>query len=101
MDVNSNELKELIASNELVVVDFWAPWCGPCKVMGPVFQELAEDNPDIAIKKVNIDEERDLAMEFAVRSIPSFLYIKNGKIVDKLHGTHDKATLQNKIEEHE
>jgi thioredoxin 1 len=100
MDVNFDELNSLIDSGELVVVDFWAQWCNPCKVMGPVYTELANDNPDVNIKKIEIDKETEAAHKFGVRNIPAFLFFKDGEVVDRLFGTHDKEVLQAKIDEH-
>ena len=81
-----------------LVVDLWAPWCGPCRMVGPVISELANDYEGrIIVGKCNVDEEEDLAMEFGVRSIPTILFFKGGQLVDKFVGAAPKATLDEKF----
>ena len=82
-----NFQQEVLDSEQLVVVDFWADWCGPCKMVAPVMDELAEDYDGRAkIAKLNVDEERDLAKKYRVMSIPSILFFKNGNEVDRIVG---------------
>lgn len=97
MDVNSKNFKEeVLNSNMPVLVDFWASWCGPCKMMSPVVEEIANDMEGKAkVCKVNIDEEQALAMEYSIMSIPTFLIFKDGKVVNTVIGVQDKEKLVN------
>lgn len=80
------------------LVDFWAPWCGPCRMIAPVIEELAEDFEGKAnICKVNTDEEQDIAVKFGIRSIPTIMFFKNGEMVDQVVGAQSKQALAEKI----
>ena len=88
--------EEVINSNIPVLVDFWATWCGPCRMLAPVIEEIAEEyEKEIKVGKVNVDEERDLAMRFGIESIPTVLLFKAGKIVSKSVGFRTKEQLEN------
>ncbi len=90
----------LAESDKPVVVDFWAPWCGPCQRMGPIFQELADELADqMTLIKVNVDEEGALAQQFGIQSIPSIVIFKDGKEVDRIMGVAPKDTLKQQIEQ--
>jgi thioredoxin 1 len=81
-----------------LVVDLWAPWCGPCRMVGPVISELAADyDGKIVVGKCNVDEEDDIAMEMGVRNIPTILFFKGGQLVDKFVGAAPKSTLDEKF----
>ena len=81
-----------------LVVDLWAPWCGPCRMVGPVVSELAADyDGKIVVGKCNVDEEDDIAMEMGVRNIPTILFFKGGQLVDKFVGAAPKSTLDEKF----
>jgi thioredoxin len=85
-ELNSNTFDALVQSNAFVLVDFWAPWCGPCINFAPVFEALAQKNPHITFAKVNIDESPDLADRFRVRSIPTFVLFVNGRARGEVQG---------------
>lgn len=90
-----------LADNAVAVVDFWAEWCGPCRLIGPVIDELASDYEGRAtIGKVNVDENPEISMKYKVRSIPTILFIKDGEVVDKHVGTATKAALEEKLNAH-
>lgn len=91
--------RELLETGKLALVDFWAPWCGPCKMLGPVIEELAETIDYAAIAKVNVDEAGELASEYGVMSIPTIVFLKDGKEVQRLVGLRGKAELVKVLEE--
>lgn len=89
---------ESVTSNGISLVDFWAPWCGPCRMIAPVIEELAEEFEGKAnICKVNTDEEQDLAVKYGVRSIPTIIFMKDGEVVDTMIGASSKQALADKI----
>lgn len=84
--------------NGVTLVDFWAPWCGPCRMLAPVIDELANDFEGKAkICKVNTDEEQDIAVKYGIRSIPTIMFFKDGELVDQLIGASSKQSLADKI----
>ncbi|WP_236974907.1 thioredoxin [Membranihabitans maritimus] len=98
---DTNFQEEVLDKEGLTVIDFWAEWCGPCKMISPLIEELAEDYDGKAlIGKVNVDHNPDLSIKYGIRSIPTILFVKNGEIVDKLVGATTKQTLAGKVEEH-
>ncbi len=96
----TNENFESLKNGELpFVVDFWATWCGPCRMVGPIISELAEKyDGKIAVGKADVEEADDLAAEFGIRNIPTILFFKNGQVVDKIVGAVAKATFEEKFE---
>ncbi len=96
---DSNFEKEVIANEGVTVLDFWAPWCGPCLAIGPVIEQLHKDYDGKAlVGKVNVDDNPEISVKFGVRSIPTILIFKNGKVVDKHVGVTTQANLAQKIE---
>lgn len=91
---SENFENEVLNSEVPVILDFWAPWCGPCRMIAPVLAEIAEENEGaLVVGKVNVDEEGDLAMKFGIASIPTLLVFKNGQIVNKSVGVKPKAQI--------
>ena len=92
--------EEVIKSDIPVMIDFYAEWCGPCRMMSPVVEQFAKDYENkVKIGKVNVDEQTSLAMKFGIQSIPSFVFIKDGKVVDKVTGAMPKSVLNSYLEE--
>jgi thioredoxin 1 len=98
---DSNFQTEVLTSNQLTVIDFWAEWCGPCRAIGPIIEELAKDYVGkVNVGKVNVDHNPQLSMNYGITSIPAILFIKDGKVVDKLVGAQPKGNFVKKIESH-
>ncbi|MGN0335438.1 MAG: thioredoxin [Lachnospiraceae bacterium] len=89
----NNFRKEVLESDRTVLVDFWAGWCGPCRMVGPIVDEIAEERPDVKVCKVNVDEEQELASDFQIMSIPALVVIKNGKVVNRSMGAKTKVQI--------
>lgn len=89
----SNFQEEVLNSEKPVLLDFWASWCGPCRMVLPIVEEIARENPDIKVCKVNVDEQQELANQFNVISIPSLFVMKNGRIVNQSVGAKSKEQI--------
>jgi thioredoxin 1 len=100
-DINSTNFDKEVLNSELpVLIDFWAPWCGPCRMVGPVVENLAEANQGkIRVAKINVDENQALAMQYGIRSIPTLSFFKGGEEVKRIVGAQGKAQLQKVIDE--
>jgi thioredoxin 1 len=90
---SENFEKEVLKSEKPVLVDFWASWCGPCRMVSPVIDEIAEENDEIKVCKVNVDEEIELATKFQIMSIPSIIVFKNGEVVNQSVGALPKEDI--------
>ena len=93
LNVNKNNFEQIRNSDKPVLLDFYADWCGPCRMLGPVLEELGEEHPEIKICKVNTDDERELAMSFGIDSIPCVISFQGGKQIDKSVGFVSKDKL--------
>ena len=94
ISVNKNNFnQEVLNSDKPVLMDFWAPWCGPCRMVSPVVDEIASERGDIKVGKVNVDEQPELAAQFGVMSIPTLVVMKNGKLANKTVGAKPKARI--------
>lgn len=97
--INSSEFSGLLQKDKLLVVDFYATWCGPCKKLSPTLDEVSEElGEQVNIVKVDVDESEDLAMDYGIRSVPTVLFFKNGQQVDKFVGALPKSEIVAKIQ---
>ena len=89
----NNFASEVLQSDKTVLLDFWASWCGPCRMLSPIVDQVAEERPDVKVGKVNVDEQPELAGQFGIMSIPALLVFKNGKLVNQAVGSRPKASV--------
>ncbi|MGI6014889.1 MAG: thioredoxin [Oscillospiraceae bacterium] len=89
----SNFQKEVIESDKPVLLDFWASWCGPCRMVSPLVDEIAKETPEVKVGKINVDEQQELASAFNVMSIPTLVVLKNGKVVNQTVGARPKEQI--------
>ena len=92
--VTKENFKAFTQSDKPVLLDFWASWCGPCRMVGPIVEEIARERTDVAVGKVNVDEEMELAMQFGVSSIPTLVVLKNGQTVARAVGYRPKSEIE-------
>lgn len=92
-ELTTENFKEEIASEQKTLVYFWAPWCGPCRMLSPIVDEIAETATDFKVGKVNVDEHPDIAREYSIAAIPTLLVFKNGELVGKTVGLSDKEEI--------
>ncbi|MEO1924056.1 thioredoxin [Caminibacter sp.] len=99
LEITKDNFADIVKNNKVVVVDFWAPWCGPCRMIAPIIEELAEEYKDkgVAVGKINTDEEQELAIQFGIRSIPTVLFFKDGELADSMIGAAPKQFYEEKI----
>ena len=97
--IGEEEFKnEVLTSKDIVLVDFFATWCGPCKMLAPVLEKVAEENTDVKIYKIDVDQDSNLAMDYDVEVVPTVVFMKDGKELDRITGFVDKTTIVEKIE---
>ena len=98
IEISEENFESEVLKSELpVLVDFWAPWCGPCRMMGPIVDEIAEENLELKVFKVNVDEASELAIKYDVESIPTLIYFKNGQVRATMIGLRTKQDIMNEI----
>ena len=94
ININKNNFQsEVLNSEKKVLLDFWAPWCGPCRMVVPMVEEIAKERPDIKVGKINVDENPELASQFGIMSIPTLVVMENGKIVNQAMGARPKDAI--------
>lgn len=94
INVTKNNFEsEVLKSDKKVLVDFWAPWCGPCRMVVPIVEEIADERDDIKVCKINVDEEGDLASQFGIMSIPTLMVFENGKVINTATGARPKDDI--------
>lgn len=101
MEVNLNKNNfenEVMKEEKLVLVDFWATWCGPCQMIAPVIEKISEENKNVKVCKVNVDDEQELAIKYGVMSIPTLIFFKNGNPVKEVVGFHSKTEIEEIID---
>lgn len=100
ININKNNFnEEVMESDKPVLMDFWAPWCGPCRQVVPLVEQIAEERADIKVVKVNVDEEQELATQFQIMSIPTLMVVKNGKITNRVMGARPKEQILAMLDE--
>jgi thioredoxin 1 len=100
VDMNEKLLNQYLESSQPVILDFWAPWCGPCHQLAPVYAQVSEAFPDVVFGKINVVEHEDLALQFKIRSIPKVCIIKEGQIIAENYGAVDAVELTSFIDDH-
>ena len=100
INVTDADIQDTLQNNNLVLVDFWAPWCGPCKAVAPVLEEIANENSNVVIAKMNTDENPNTASQHGIMSIPTMMIFKNGELVDRLVGALPKPSIMEKLQPH-
>ena len=97
VNLSDDSFDEFIKKNPHVIIDFWAAWCGPCRMLAPVISEIADEHKDVAVGKVNVDENQSTASKYSIMSIPTILFFKNGKMVSSVVGAVPKQIIENEI----
>jgi len=99
LEITDAGFEDLLKSDKPIVIDFWAEWCGPCRMVGPIVEELADEYADkVIIGKVDVDNNDEITSKYGIRNIPTILFIKNGEVVDKQVGAAQKSVLAEKVE---
>ena len=100
IDITDSTFENTLKSNSLVVVDCWAPWCGPCRMIGPVIDTLSEEYEDVTFGKLNTDENLEISRKFQIMAIPTLLFFKKGKLVERITGVVPKGQIEGVIKKH-
>ena len=95
LKITSENFDQVVKENEIIVIDFYADWCGPCRALGPIVEKVSNDYKNVAFAKVNVDDEPELAAKFGISSIPFVAKIQNGKVVNSFLGLHDEDFVRN------
>ena len=99
LEITDTTLENVLNTDKLVVIDFWAEWCGPCRMVGPIIEQLGEEYKDkIVVGKLDVDNNNEATAKYGIRNIPTVLFIKNGEVVDKVVGAGPKSTFSSKID---
>ena len=98
IEVNDNTFNQFISDHEIAVLDCWAAWCGPCRMLSPIIEELASERTDITFGKLDVDKNRNVPLKYGIMSIPTLLYFKNGKLVDKTLGAMPKNSIIQRLD---
>lgn len=99
LQITDATLETVLNTDKLVIIDFWAEWCGPCKMIGPIIEEISEEYKDtVVVGKLNVDDNDETTGKYGIRNIPTVLFIKNGEVVDKLVGAGPKSLFTEKID---
>jgi thioredoxin 1 len=99
LEITQSNFTEILKEKEITIVDFWAPWCGPCKTLGPIIDELSDNNKDVSVGKLNIDENGQTAAAYGIRSIPTIIVFKEGQLITKLSGVQPLSALQKIVDD--
>ncbi len=98
IEITDGNITEILNNNSIILIDFWAEWCGPCRMLGPVIDSIYNDNEDIVVGKLNVDDNSSSASKYGIKSIPALLFFKNGEIVERAVGFKNKNELQSIID---
>jgi thioredoxin 1 len=99
LEITDQSIDEVLSQNEITVIDFWADWCGPCKMLGPIINQLSEENQDVVIGKLDVMANQSSAAKYGITGIPCIIFFKNGEEVSRVKGVLPKSSLQEKINE--
>ena len=94
LELNDKNFEEAVSTHDTLIVDFWATWCGPCRALGPIMEEVSKNYPNVTFAKVDVDSNPDLCAKFKISSIPFVVKIKNGEVVDSFLGLHDETFVE-------